>query len=138
MPDVYIPLPVAEIEEAKESPSLTYKLDLDKGRIVGKIDKLEAVNQAIRKAIITSRFKCLIYDNQYGSEIEDAVISNDATQEYIETAIEGFIADTLKPDRRILSVSDFSISFEGDSAYISFKADTIFGVTTVEEVIANV
>lgn len=138
MPDVYIPLPVAEIEEAKESPSLTYKLDLDKGRIVGKIDKLEAVNQAIRKAIITPRFKCLIYDNQYGSEIEDAVISNDATQEYIETAIEGFIADTLKPDRRILSVSDFSISFEGDSAYISFKADTIFGVTTVEEVIANV
>lgn len=138
MPDVYIPLPVAEIEEAKESPSLTYKLDLDKGRIVGKIDKLEAVNQAIRKAIITPRFKCLIYDNQYGSEIEDAVISNDATQEYIETAIEGFITDTLKPDRRILSVSDFSVSFNGDSAYISFKADTIFGVTTVEEVIANV
>lgn len=138
MPDVYIPLPVAEIEEAKESPSLTYKLDLDKGRIVGKIDKLEAVNQAIRKAIITPRFKCLIYDNQYGSEIEDAVISNDATQEYIETAIEGFITDTLKPDRRILSISDFSVSFNGDSAYISFKADTIFGVTTVEEVIANV
>lgn len=138
MPDVYIPLPVAEIENAKEAPSLTYRLDLDKGRIAGKIDKLEAVNQAIRKAIITPRFKCLIYDNQYGSEIEDAVISNDATQEYIETAIEGFITDALKPDTRILGVSDFSVLFDNDSAYISFKADTIFGVTAVEEVIANV
>lgn len=138
MPDVYIPLPVSVIEEAKESPSLTYKLDLDKGRIAGKIDKLEAVNQAIRKAIITPRFKCLIYDNQYGSEIEDAVISNDATQEYIETAIEGFITDALKPDTRILSVSDFSVSFEGNSVYISFKADTIFGAAVVEEVIENV
>lgn len=138
MPDVYIPLPVSVIEEAKESPSLTYKLDLDKGRIAGKIDKLEAVNQAIRKAIITPRFKCLIYDNQYGSEIEDAVISKNATQEYIEAAIEGFITDALKPDTRILSVSDFSISFEGNSVYILFKADTIFGVTAVEEVIKNV
>lgn len=63
------------IEEAQEPSSKTYRLDLDKGRISGKIDGLEAVNQAIRKAIITPRFKCLIYDNQYGSEVEDAVIS---------------------------------------------------------------
>lgn len=138
MPDVYITLPVAEIEEAQEPSSNTYRLDLDKGRISGKIDGLEAVNQAIRKAIITPRFKCLIYDNQYGSEVEDAVISNNATPEYIETAIEGFIADALKPDTRILSVSDFSITLNGDSAYISFKADTIFGETTVEEVITDV
>ena len=55
---------------------MTYGLDLDKGRITGKIDGLEAVNQAIRKAIITPRWKCLVYDNQYGSEIEDAVIDS--------------------------------------------------------------
>ena len=138
MATVYIPLPVAEIEESQEMPSTTYRLDLDKGRITGRTDGLEAVNQAIRKAIITPRFKCLIYDNQYGSEIEDAVNSHNATQEYIKTAVEGFIVDALKPDTRILNIYDFTFSFKDDSAYITFRADTIFGETTVEEVIADV
>lgn len=138
MAGTFIPIPIAEIDEAEEIPSLTYQLDLDKGRIAGKVDGLKAVEQAIRKAILTPRFKCLIYDNQYGSEIEDAVIAKDATPEYIETAVEGFIIDTLKPDTRILSVSGFSFRLEGDAAYISFKCDTIFGETSVEEVIGNV
>ena len=138
MAEIFISLPVEEVEERKEAPSLTYRLDLDRGRITGKIDGLEAVNQAIRKAIITPRFKCLIYDNQYGSEIENAIITNDATNEYVETAAEGFIADALKPDTRILSVYDFAVDFKDDEAYISFKADTIFGETIVEEVISDV
>lgn len=135
MNSVYLPLPIAEVEEAKEAPSLTYKLDLDKGRILGRVDGLEAVNQAIRKAIITPRFKCLIYDNQYGSEHEDAIIANDATTEYIEAATQGFIVDALRPDTRILRVYDFVFEFRDDEAFIHFKADTIFGETTIEEVI---
>lgn len=138
MAEIFIPLPVEEVEERKEAPSLTYRLDLDRGRITGKIDGLEAVNQAIRKAIITPRFKCLIYDNQYGSEVEDAIITNDATNEYVETAVEGFIVDALKPDTRILNIYDFAFDFKDDEAYISFKADTIFGETIVEEVISDV
>lgn len=135
MESVFIPLPVTEVTEAEEKPSLTYKLDLDKGRIVGKVDGLEAVNQAIRKAIITPRFKCLIYDNQYGSEIEDTVIAKDATPELIEAVIPGFVKDALKPDTRILKVYDFEFEFKGEGAYIFFRADTVFGETEFEEVI---
>lgn len=135
MESVFIPLPVSEVTEAGEKPSLTYKLDLDKGRIVGKVDGLEAVNQAIRKAIITPRFKCLIYDNQYGSEIEDMVIDKDATPELIEAIIPGFVKDALKPDTRILKVYDFDFEFKGEGAYIFFRVDTIFGETEFEEVI---
>ena len=135
MADVYIPIPIDTVTEAEEQPSLTYRLDLDNGRIVGKVDGLEAVNQAIRKAIITPRFKCLIYDNQYGSEIEDAIIAKDATTEYIEAVTEGFVKDALRPDTRILSVYDFQFEFENDKAYIFFRADTIFGKTEIEEVI---
>jgi len=138
MAEVFIPIPVAEVEETQEAPSLTYKLDLDKGRIIGRTDGIDAINQAIRKAVITPRFKCLIYDNQYGSEIEDAIIAQDATREYVRTAIEGFVTDALKPDTRIMRVSDFSVSFEADAAYISFRAETIYGDTTVEEVITSV
>lgn len=135
MADTFIPIPIDEVTEAEEQPSLTYRLDLDAGRIVGRVDGLKAVNQAIRKAIITPRFKCLIYDSQYGSEIEDAIISKDATTAYIEAVTEGFIKDALRPDTRILSVYDFQFDFEEDKAYIYFKADTIFGETEIEEVI---
>lgn len=135
MESVFIPLPVNEVTEAEEKPSLTYKLDLDAGRIVGMIDGLEAVNQAIRKAIITPRFKCLIYDNQYGSEIQEAIIAQDATPEYTEAVIPGFVKDALKPDTRILKVYDFEFEFREDGAYVFFRADTIFGETTFEEVI---
>ncbi|KAB0577224.1 uncharacterized protein DUF2634 [Fusobacterium naviforme] len=135
MPEVYIPIPVDEVTEAEELPTLTYRLDLDAGRIVGMVDGLEAVNQAIRKAIITPRFKCLIYDNQYGSEIEDAFIAKDASREYIQAACEGFIRDCLKPDTRILSVYDFAFDFSEDRADVYFKADTIYGETEVKEVI---
>ncbi|MCD7891613.1 MAG: DUF2634 domain-containing protein [Ruminococcus sp.] len=135
MAEVYIPIPIETVTEAEKKPSLTYRLDLDNGRIVGKVNELEAVNQAIRKAIITPRFKCLIYDSQYGSEIEDAIIAKDASQDYIEAVTEGFIKDALRPDTRILSAYDFSFEFDNDKAYIFFRADTIYGETEIEEVI---
>lgn len=135
MADTFIPIPIETVTEAEEQPSLTYRLDLEKGRIVGKVDGLEAVNQAIRKAIITPRFKCLIYDGQYGSEVEDAIIAKDASEEYSKAAAEGFIRDALLPDTRILDISEFQVELTGDGAYISFRADTIFGETEIEEVI---
>ncbi|MCD8216683.1 MAG: DUF2634 domain-containing protein [Clostridiales bacterium] len=131
---VYVPIAISEVVEAEGLPSRTYRLDLDEGRIVGFVDDLDAVTQAIRKAIITPRFKCLIYSDQYGSEVEDAVIANDATREYTEAAMEGFIKDALAPDTRILDVSDFSFEFKNDAAYVSFTVETIYGETEIQEV----
>jgi len=133
--ETFIPIPVETITDAAELPSKTYRLDLEKGRIVGKVDGIAAVNQAIHKAIITPRFKCLIYNHQYGNEAETAVTAKDATRDYIEATLEGFVRDALRPDTRILSISDFAIDFEGDAVHISFLAETIFGATEVEEVI---
>lgn len=135
MAEVYIPIPIEEVSEAEELPSLTYRLDLDAGRIVGKVDGIKAVEQAVRKAIITPRFKCLIYDNQYGSEVEDAVICDDATPDYVRAAVEGFVRDALKPDTRVLSVGDFAFDFSSDGLGISFTCETIYGDMEIEEVI---
>ncbi|MEG1894649.1 MAG: DUF2634 domain-containing protein [Oscillospiraceae bacterium] len=132
---VFIPIPISEVTEAVEKPSLTYCLDIEKGRIVGKVDALEAVDQAIKKAILTARFHCFIYDNQYGSEIKDVIIDGNSTQELIEAMIPRLVEDALKPDTRILKVYDFAFEFKEDKALIFFKADTIFGSTTFEEVI---
>lgn len=131
---VFIPIGIGTVEEEQEKPSLTYRLDLAAGRIIGKVDGLAAVEQAILKAIITPRFHCLVYDNQYGSEVIDAIIADDATPEYIEAAAEGFVRDCLRPDTRILDIKDFSLEFQGDSVHIYFKAETIFGEIEIEKV----
>lgn len=130
-----IEIPINEIEEEVEKPTKTYFLDLDNGRIIGNIDGLEAVKQAIRKAIITSRYKNLIYDSDYGSEVKDMVYDKESTPELIETALPELIKDALSLDTRILNVSDFEFKFENDKAYISFVVDTIYGSTNISEVV---
>ncbi len=131
----FIPIPISTLQEAPELPSLTYALDLDKGRIVGRVDGLKATEQAIRKALITPRWKCLVYDNHYGSEIKNAIIAKSASRELVEAEIPRMVEDALLPDTRILSVEDFSFEFETDKCYIQFTANTIFGVTTIREMI---
>lgn len=135
MSSVFIPVPISGIEEEREEPSLTYKLDLDAGRIVGKVDGLEAINQFIRKALITPRFHCLIYDNQYGSEIKDTITSQNATEEFIEAEIPRLVSDALLCDGRVLKVYNFRYEFIEDYCHIFFNADTIAGTTSFEGVI---
>lgn len=122
-----------ELEDEGELPTRTYCLDLDEGRIVGMIDGKEALQQAIRKAIITPRFKCLIYSDQYGSEVEDAIIVKDASDDFIQSAIEGFIRDALSADTRILEIGEVTADLEGDSCWIFFSCSTIYGELDIEE-----
>ncbi len=114
-------------DDEEEETSRTYKLDLDAGRIMGFVDDIDAVEQAIRKAIATPRFDCLIYDDQYGSETACADMAVGATEEYRRSAIEGFIRDALSQDIRILEIGEFEIEFVDDEAYVSFSVSTIFG-----------
>ena len=131
----YIPIGISTLQEQQEPPSLTYTLDLDRGRIIGKVDGLKATEQAIRKAIITPRWKCLVYDNQYGSELKNEITAKDASRELIETEIPRMVEDAVKPDTRVLQVRDFTFSFDADECHVGFYADTIFGTTHIEEVI---
>lgn len=134
MAAVDIQIPFDEIGEKPEQPSETYRLDLDKGRIYGKTQGLDALNQAIKKAILTLRFDNLIYDDDYGCEAGNVIHSADVTPEYLQTAVPQMIKDALSQDSRIISVSDFNMQFVNDSAQISFNVSTIFGETQITEV----
>ncbi len=120
-------------DDEEEETSRTYKLDLDAGRIIGFVDDLDAVEQAIRKAIATPRFDCLIYDDQYGSETACPAMAVGATEEYRRSAIEGFIRDALSQDTRILEIGEFEIEFVDDEAYVSFSVSTIFGEIQLDQ-----
>lgn len=135
-----IPIPFDTIEDEQEIPSRTYRIDWDEGRIIGFVDGQEAMKQYIKKALITPRFRCLIYSNQYGSEIEDMLIQKDATREYIETKVRFLVTDALIYDPRILRVYNIAIQFMDtyplqDSCVITFDVDTIYGQISQREVI---
>ena len=134
---VFIPIPIAQLEHQHELPSRTYRLDLERGRIfaAGSCDGLEAVNQFIKKTLLTPRFRCLIYDNQYGSEIKQTIIAGDVTKEYIETDMPRIVMDALMVDTRIHEVSGFALSFNGEEAHIKLDVSTIFGHSIIEVVI---
>lgn len=136
MMPVYHEIDIDTIEEDAELPSKTYKLDLESGRIQGTVDELDAVKQAITKILHTPRYKCLIYGTDYGTEIEDAVTVQDATQDYTRAVIPGFLKEALLVDTRIISVDDeMTIEFKEDMCHVTLSVETIFGSIVIDEVV---
>lgn len=133
--DLLSEIPTDDIENDYEIPTKTYNIDFERGRIGGIIDGLDAVKQAIIKAVITPRFKCLIYDDQYGSEIKEDVTEENSSEPYLQTVIPDYIRDALIPDERIIDVGDFEITLNQDNAHIKFTAYTIYGDIQIEEVV---
>lgn len=134
MEQVYTPLPITNVVEEEEKPTKTYGLDLENGRIGGYVDGIDAVKQAIIKILLTPRFRCLIYDSQYGNELSEVISSHDTSDEFIKTSAEGFIRDALSADSRITDISSFSMEIEGDNCNISFVANTVYGTAEISEV----
>lgn len=135
-----IPILFETIENEQEKTSRTYRIDWDNGRIIGFVDGQEAMNQYIKKAILTPRFRCLIYSNQYGSEIMDTLLDKNVTREYIEAEISFLVTDALIHDPRVMRVYNVGIEFKDswpmqDSCVITFDVDTIYGDILVKEVI---
>lgn len=115
-------------------PSRTYALNFDTGEVGGMVDGEAAIRQAIRKAIVTARFRYLIYGHEhlYGCELED-LIGQDLPIELLNAEIPRLIQEALLVDDRITDVYNFTITREGDGLYVSFFVDTADG-TLREEV----
>jgi len=138
--NTYISIPITGITKKETPPTRTYALDLDKGRIEGFVDGLEACQQFIRKALITPRFRCLIYNNQYGSEIKQAITTEDASPAYVAAELPRIVKDAIINDDRIIDVdtSAFTFEFVEDGVYVDFDVQTIYGNLKVQEVLSGV
>lgn len=120
---------------AQVQPSRTYALNFDTGEVGGIIDGESAIRQAIRKAIMTARFRYLIYgyEHLYGCELED-LIGQDLPIELLNAEVPRLISEALLVDDRIEDVYNFTIERKGDGLYVSFFVDTMDGGTISEEV----
>lgn len=120
--------------EAKPVPmsSRTYVLDFDTGQVTEKaVDGKEAVTQCIRKAILTARYRYLIYNGQYGCEIE-SLLGQDISPQLLHSEIKRVITESLREDDRIQAVEQFHIVRESDKLFVSFTVNTAEGAIEQE------
>jgi len=126
---------IGEDVEIVSQPTYTYYYDTVNKRIIGNIDGKQAMKQAIYKIIETERYEYLIYDWNFGIELE-SLIGKDIL--FISAELERIFLEALKQDDRVLSLSDFIIKEESDSIFISFTANTTEGNIDIEGVTINV
>jgi Protein of unknown function (DUF2634) len=122
-------------EETEPQPSKTYYLDFENGRIGPMIDGDLALRQFIIKTIMTPRSRYLIYDDEYGTELED-LIGADVTDAFLQEEIPRVIREALIYDDRIADVRDFVVRREKDVVFIEFTIEKVDGetLTLTEEV----
>ncbi|KTS84416.1 terminase [Paenibacillus jamilae] len=126
---------MAVVTEATQ-PSKTYAFDFDSGEFTGAfIDGKDAIRQFIRKTLVTARYRFLIYDRDYGSELE-TLLGADVTTELLESEIPRIIQDALLYDERIDDVYEFDITREpgSDAVVVAFSVTTADGQELQEEV----
>ena len=96
----------------------------DDYKLLGMCDDIEAMKQAIFKIINTERYKYLIYDWNYGIELNDLI---GKPIPYVYAEIERRIKEALLADNRIKEVTDFRFSNNGGDVLCLFTANTIYG-----------
>ncbi|MFD1177105.1 DUF2634 domain-containing protein [Paenibacillus puldeungensis] len=113
-------------------PSRTYYLDFETGQVVEKIiDGKEAIKQFIRKAIQTARYRFLIYNSQYGCEIE-TLLGQDISPQLLNSEVKRVIVEALREDDRIQGVEQFQIIRESDKLFVAFTVQTTKGIIEQE------
>ncbi|WP_312507532.1 DUF2634 domain-containing protein [Lysinibacillus sp.] len=124
----------ADFEEVAQ-PSRTYKLDLERKRIVGYADGREAIEQAIYKALSTERYEHLIYTWNYGAEI--AKLFGQPIP-YVYSELKRLVTEALTHDDRIESVDAFSFTHVKNKVHVQFTAHTIAGeIEITKEVVVS-
>lgn len=118
----------------KELPTKTHRMELYEGNyILGFVDSLKAMEQAIYKIIRTERYKYIIYSWNYGIELEDLF---GMPVEYCAVELERRISEALLQDNRITAVNGFEFDTESERGTVlikKFVAETVFGEIQIND-----
>lgn len=121
-----------QVTERETYPNKTYKMRIDEEQIDGTItDDVEAVRQAVYKILNTERYRFVIYDWNYGVELEDLF---GKPIPYVLPEIPRRIREALVQDDRISDVINFDLSYTKDgNVTAKFTVVTIYGDLEAEK-----
>ena len=104
-------------ENKASNGTKSYLFDFDSGDFVVRDGKLikcngtDAIKVWIEKILRTEKGRYNIYNNtEYGCHLEDLIIGNSYTVEFIEAELKREIEDALKQNSQIKSVTNFKIT----------------------------
>lgn len=124
-------MPVLDLSTEFEEtvlPSNTYRVE--DGRILGMVDGLGAIVQAVDKLLNTELWENLIYGDDYGVELERFLGQELA---FIESDLERTITSALEVDDRFLSIEEFVITRIGkDFLLCTFNVVSVEGEFKIE------
>lgn len=126
---------IADFDETIEQPSKTYKLNTVKNRIVGYIDEIEALKQAIFLILNIERYDYIIYSWNYGVELSDLF---GKPIPFVLPEIKRRVTEALVQDDRIDSVDTFKFVVNKGKVLATFTVHSIYGEIEAEkEVMVN-
>lgn len=131
-PDVYNEVLTDPEYEISIFPSKTYYMNLERYRIIGNTDGIEAMSQAIFKILYTERSNYPAYSDNYGIELID-LFGMPVT--YVLPELERRIKEALEWDTRIDLVDNFEFEVNGSSVTATFTVHTIFGDIEAERTV---
>lgn len=120
-----------KIEEVAK-PSLTYKLEGTGSRINGMTDGLDAIKQAVGLILSTERYVYPVYSWRYGIET-DSLIGK--PYEFVSAEIKGRIREALLQDDRIIGISGFEFTRQGDEIIVEFEVQSEYGNFDTKKVV---
>lgn len=135
---------VPELEERAEELPVFRELayDFENNRLYRSggrpylVEKDEALQIWIYKALKTKRFVWQAYTHTYGSEVENVIgISNDP--DIIDSEIKRYITETLMVNPYLQELSDFQFEHERDIVTVKFLVTTVYGRFTHESEVYN-
>lgn len=110
-------------------PSRTFKLNYNSLTIIGTIDQIKAVEQAVFLILNTERYQWLIHSWNYGVELHD-LIGKDV--DFCIPEIERRVREALLQDDRITTVENFEFDVKKKKVLTTFTAVSIFGSINAE------
>ncbi|HBF3050223.1 TPA: DUF2634 domain-containing protein [Clostridioides difficile] len=119
--------------DVRQEPSKTFKLNIEKNRVDGICDDVEALKQTIFLILNTERYEHLIYSRNYGVELNDLI---GEPISYVIPELERRITEALIQDDRIENIDNFEFQNIKGKVQCRFSVNTKYGNIKAEKVVS--
>ena len=119
--------------DVRQEPSKTFKLNIEKNRVDGICDDVEALKQTIFFILNTERYQHLIYSWNYGVELNDLI---GEPISYVIPELERRITEALIQDDRIENIDNFEFQNIKGKVQCRFSVHTKYGNIKAEKVVS--
>ena len=119
--------------DVRQEPSKTFKLNIEKSKIDGICDDVEALKQTIFLILNTERYQHLIYSWNYGVELNDLI---GEPISFVIPELERRIKEALIQDERIENIDNFEFQNIKGKVQCRFSVHTKYGNIKAEKVVS--